>query len=58
MSTAVAAETKTGTKPSQLEQLKKFTVIVADTADCLYFHDLAVAPAAASTLATSALCAE
>jgi transaldolase len=31
MSTAVEAETKT--KPSQLEQLKKFTVVVADTGD-------------------------
>ncbi len=31
MSTAVVADTKT--KPSQLEQLKKFTVVVADTGD-------------------------
>jgi transaldolase len=31
MSTAVEADTKT--KPSQLEQLKKFTVVVADTGD-------------------------
>lgn len=33
MSTAVAAEKKTGEKLSQLDQLKKFTKIVADTAD-------------------------
>jgi len=33
MSTAVAEEKKTGTKLNQLEQLKKFTKIVADTAD-------------------------
>src|ERR671931_675288 len=33
MSTAVAEEEKTGTKLNQLEQLKKFTKIVADTAD-------------------------
>jgi transaldolase len=32
MSTAVAPE-KTGTKRSQLEQLKKFTKVVADTGD-------------------------
>src|SRR5437763_5670488 len=33
MSTAVAEQKKTGTKPNQLEQLKKFTKVVADTAD-------------------------
>src|SRR5512133_1834192 len=33
MSTAIAEEKKTGTKLNQLEQLKKFTKIVADTAD-------------------------
>ena len=33
MSTAVAAETKTESKPSQLDQLKKFTRVVADTGD-------------------------
>jgi transaldolase len=33
MSTAVAEEKKTETKLSQLEQLKKFTKVVADTAD-------------------------
>src|SRR5215467_12981604 len=33
MSTAVVEEKKTGTKLNQLEQLKKFTKIVADTAD-------------------------
>jgi transaldolase len=33
MSTIVAEEKKTGTKLNQLEQLKKFTKIVADTAD-------------------------
>jgi transaldolase len=33
MSTAVAEEKKTGEKLSQLEQLKKFTVVVADTGD-------------------------
>ena len=33
MSTAVAEEKKTETKLNQLEQLKKFTKIVADTAD-------------------------
>lgn len=33
MSTAVAAEKKTETKLNQLEQLKKFTKVVADTAD-------------------------
>jgi transaldolase len=33
MSTAVAGEKKTETKPNQLDQLKKFTKIVADTAD-------------------------
>jgi len=33
MSTAVVEEKKTGTKLSQLQQLKKFTKIVADTAD-------------------------
>jgi transaldolase len=33
MSTAIAEETKTGTKLNQLEQLKKFTKVVADTAD-------------------------
>src|SRR5947209_17320190 len=33
MSTAVAEQKKAETKPSQLEQLKKFTKVVADTAD-------------------------
>ena len=33
MSTSVATETKTETKPSQLDQLKKFTKVVADTGD-------------------------
>jgi transaldolase len=33
MNTAVAEEKKTDTKPSQLEQLKKFTKVVADTGD-------------------------
>src|SRR6267378_3971471 len=33
MSTAVAEEKKSETKPNQLEQLKKFTKVVADTAD-------------------------
>ena len=33
MSTAVADDTKTETKPSQLDQLKKFTKVVADTGD-------------------------
>src|SRR6266498_4412233 len=33
MSTAVAEEKKTETKPNQLDQLKKFTKVVADTAD-------------------------
>jgi transaldolase len=33
MATAVAEEKKTGTKPSQLDQLKKFTKVVADTGD-------------------------
>src|SRR6201984_2904934 len=33
MSTAVAEEKKTETKLNQLEQLKKFTKVVADTAD-------------------------
>src|SRR2546421_6209925 len=33
MSTAVAEERKTESKPNQLEQLKKFTKVVADTAD-------------------------
>ena len=33
MSTAIAGEKKTGTKLNQLEQLKKFTKVVADTAD-------------------------
>src|SRR6476620_12668982 len=33
MSTAVVVEKKTGTKLNQLEQLKKFTKVVADTAD-------------------------
>src|SRR5436189_1228433 len=33
MSTAVAEEIKAGTKSNQLEQLKKFTKVVADTAD-------------------------
>jgi transaldolase len=33
MSTAVAEEKKTGTKLNQLDQLKKFTQVVADTAD-------------------------
>src|ERR1041384_6149538 len=33
MTTAVAEETKTGAKLSQLEQLRKFTIVVADTGD-------------------------
>jgi len=33
MSTAVAEDKKTETKPSQLDQLKKFTKVVADTGD-------------------------
>ena len=33
MSTNVPAEKETGTQASQLEQLKKFTVVVADTGD-------------------------
>jgi transaldolase len=33
MSTAVAEDTKAGAKLSQLEQLRKFTVVVADTGD-------------------------
>ena len=33
MSTAIAEEKKTGTQLNQLEQLKKFTKVVADTAD-------------------------
>src|SRR3954470_24920383 len=33
MSIAVVEEKKTGTKLNQLEQLKKFTKVVADTAD-------------------------
>jgi transaldolase len=33
MSTAIAEEKNTGTKLNQLEQLKKFTKVVADTAD-------------------------
>ena len=33
MSTAVAEQKKTQAKPNQLEQLKKFTKVVADTAD-------------------------
>ena len=33
MSTAIAEEKKTSTKLNQLEQLKKFTKVVADTAD-------------------------
>ena len=33
MSTAVAEDKETETKPSQLDQLKKFTKIVADTGD-------------------------
>lgn len=33
MSISIAAETKTETKPSQLDQLKKFTKVVADTGD-------------------------
>src|SRR5437764_10132407 len=33
MSIAVADETKAGAKLSQLEQLRKFTVVVADTGD-------------------------
>jgi transaldolase len=33
MSTAIAEEKKTGTKLNQLEQLKEFTKVVADTAD-------------------------
>src|ERR1044072_3272341 len=37
MSTAVVEEKKTGTKLNQLEQLKKFTKVVADTA---YFESI------------------
>jgi transaldolase len=33
MTTSIAAETKTKTKSSQLDQLKKLTVVVADTGD-------------------------
>src|SRR6476646_11159576 len=33
MSTATAEQEKTGTKLNQLEQLKKFTIVVADTGD-------------------------
>ena len=33
MNTAIAEDKKTGTKPSQLDQLKQFTKVVADTAD-------------------------
>src|SRR3989440_1114371 len=33
MTTATAEQEKTGTKLSQLDQLKKFTVVVADTGD-------------------------
>src|SRR6187431_70677 len=33
MTTATADQEKTGTKLSQLDQLKKFTVVVADTGD-------------------------
>ena len=33
MSIAVAEEKKTESKPSQLDQLKKFTRVVADTGD-------------------------
>src|SRR6476619_3622469 len=33
MTTATADREKTGTKLSQLDQLKKFTVVVADTGD-------------------------
>ncbi|MEP6810756.1 MAG: transaldolase [Chthoniobacterales bacterium] len=33
MSTNATAESGTGTKPNQLEQLKKFTTVVADTGD-------------------------
>src|SRR6187399_631289 len=33
MTTATAEQAKTGAKLSQLEQLKKFTVVVADTGD-------------------------
>jgi len=33
MSAVVAEEKKTGTKPSQLDQLKQYTKVVADTAD-------------------------
>src|SRR5437764_14926397 len=33
MTTATAEQEKTGTKLSQLEQMKKFTVVVADTGD-------------------------
>ena len=33
MSTVVAEETKAGAKVSQLEQLRKFTIVVADTGD-------------------------
>src|SRR2546426_11067776 len=34
MPTAIAEEKKAGTTLNQLEQLKKFTKVVADTADC------------------------
>src|SRR5215468_6557535 len=33
MSTVIAPETKSGTKQNQLEQLRNFTVVVADTGD-------------------------
>ena len=33
MSTAVVEDKETETKPSQLDQLKKFTKVVADTGD-------------------------
>ena len=33
MSTAIAEDKKTETKPNQLDQLKRFTKVVADTAD-------------------------
>src|SRR3954454_16416944 len=33
MTTATAEQEKTGTKLSQLDQLKKFTIVVADTGD-------------------------
>src|SRR5438046_7892366 len=33
MSTAIAADTKAGAKVTALEQLRKFTVVVADTGD-------------------------